>query len=439
MSPTIHRSGERTSTSADRADDLVTRRSVIGAPQPDSTPAPPASPAAASVADERPRMSVVVVEDVAALEAYAQEWQDLASAALEPNVFYEPWLLLPALRAFGASDRLQFVLVLAADPARPSQPPLLCGLFPLERRNHFEGLSRKLPFKTLRFWRKPEITYLCTPLLRADVAREALAAFFDWLAAGSHGCSLLEFNFVSGEGPFHRLLIDHCNEHQTLTCVTHTFTRALLRPADDAETFIRAAVRPGRLRELRRHERRLADAGPLAYRTLEPGDDVDAWIEEFLNVEAISWKGKGGRALVRDESEQAFFREVAREAFRRGQLMMLALRLNGRTIAHKCNFLSGSGSFAFKIAFDEEHARHSPGVLLELENIRRLHARPEIAWMDSCAAETHPMLDRLWPERRAIENLVIGTGTSPGGLVVAAIPLLKWLNRRFYQRVSPRD
>ena len=139
----------------------------------------------------------MVVEELDALQDYLRSWQDLASAALEPNVFYEPWMLLPAIRAFGAGLRLRFVFVQASDPARPLGPPLLCGLFPLEIEGHYTGVSRRLPFATLRLWRKPRISYLCTPLLRAEYAPECLAAFFDWLAAGSHGCSLLEFDFVA--------------------------------------------------------------------------------------------------------------------------------------------------------------------------------------------------------------------------------------------------
>jgi hypothetical protein len=405
------------------ADELVTRRSVIGA-------AKPTEKAAAA----EPRMAVVVVEHLSDLEKHVPAWEELASAALEPNPFYEPWMLLPALRAFAADRRLQIVLVFAADTAQPPGPPILCGVFPLEGRDHYEGISRKLPFKTLRFWRKPEITYLCTPLLHAEHAREALAAFFDWVGEGRHGCSLLELGFVAGDGPFHQLLVDLFNERQMLTCVTTAFTRALLRPGADAESFVRTAVRPVKLRELRRHERRLADLGPLAYRSLEPGGDVEAWIEEFLEIEALSWKGKGGRALVLDDADKAYFATIAREAFRRGKLMMLSLELGGRTIAHKCNFTSGAGSFAYKISFDEEHARHSPGVLLELENIRLVHARPEIRWMDSCADAAHAMLDRLWPDRRTIVSIVVGTGRGAGSLVVAGIPLLKWINRHALRR-----
>src|SRR6185503_3504833 len=104
-------------------------------------------------------------------------------------------------------------------------------------------------------------------------------------------------------------------------------------------------------------------------------------------------------------------------------------------IAMKCNFLAGAGSFAFKIAFDETCARYSPGVLLELENIRRLHSRRELRWMDSCADSGHPMIEGLWRDRRTVETLVVSTGKGMGGLVVSALPLLKWIHHRVVRQL----
>ena len=51
-------------------------------------------------------MSVVIVDDLTALEKHIAAWEELAAAAIEPNVFYEPWMLMPALRAYGNSRAL---------------------------------------------------------------------------------------------------------------------------------------------------------------------------------------------------------------------------------------------------------------------------------------------------------------------------------------------
>jgi hypothetical protein len=420
---------------ADSTNGPLTRREVIGAaPLQAQRAANGSRQSEGDVTINGAKMSVVIVDDLTALEKHVAAWEELATAAIEPNVFYEPWMLMSALRAYGGAGRLLFALVQTPDPARPLGQPLLCGFFPLELRDYYDGISRKLPLKTLCLWRKPEMIYLCAPLLRAGYGREALAAFFDWLDAGSHNCSLMEFGFVTGEGPFHHLLVDYLNEHLKFTYVAEAFTRALFRPAADADAYIHSSLNRFRRKEIRRQEKRLAEMGRLEYMALEPGDDVDAWVEEFLEFEASSWKGKGGRAIVCSETDRKFFVEIAGEAFRRGKLMMLALRFNGRPIAFKVNFLSGDGSFAFKIAFDEEHARYSPGVLLELENIRLLHERTQIRWMDSCANPDRFMINHLWTDRRAIQTMVVSTGKPQGDLALAALPLLKWGNRQIFRR-----
>jgi hypothetical protein len=260
-----------------------------------------------------------------------------------------------------------------------------------------------------------------------------ITAFFDWLAKGSHNCSLMEFNFIAGDGLFYQTPVDYFDRHARLSYISTCFMRALFRPDVDADTYIRSRLRRSR-RELKRIERRLSETGRLEYVELEPGHDVDAWIEEFLQIEAISWKGMAGRALIQDEVDREYFVEVAREASRRGQLTMFALNLDGRTISQHCGFASGPGVFAFKDAFDEQYARYSPGVLLELENIRLLHERPQIRWMDSCANPDRFMINHLWTDRRAIQTIVVSTGKPQGDLALAALPLLKWGNRQIFRR-----
>lgn len=70
------------------------------------------------------------------------------------------------------------------------------------------------------------------------------------------------------------------------------------------------------------------------------------------------------------------------------------------------------------------------GTLLELENIRRFHARPDLQWMDSCAIPEHFMINRLWLDRRVIQTLLISSGRPFGSLVVSALPLARWLYHR---------
>ncbi len=413
------------------ANEKVTGRSVIDAPAP---PLPGASrPSARDVTADGAGVSVVVINDLTALEKYVPAWEDLAANAIEPNAFYEPWMLMPAIRAFGAGRRLQFALVLANESARHDGEPLLCGIFPLEQQNHYQGLSRKLPFKTLSLW-KHKYCYLCTPLVREGCGRQVIAAFFDWLNAGSHDCSLMEFRFIAGEGLFNDLLIDYFERHAKLHYISMYFLRAMFRPTIDADTYLCAALSAKHRKMIRRQERQLSEIGRLEYDALTPDDDVAVWIEEFLRLEAGGWKGRENTAIASYESDQSYFRSIAKEAFRRGRLSMQALRLDGRPIAYKCDFPTGRGLFTFRIAFDENYARNSPGMLLEIENVRRLHARSQIEWVDSCNDSVSFMFNRLWPARRTILDVVVGAGKTWGDWMVAAIPLLKLLNRKLLRR-----
>lgn len=384
------------------------------------------------------RMPVVVIDDVAELEAYVPAWEGLARKAIEPNAFYEPWMLMPALKHYGEGKTIKFVLIFAHEPGRENGRGALCGFFPLEIQKQYHGLYRKLPIKTISLW-KHEYSYICTPLVGDGYARETFAAFFNWVDGYAHGCRLMELRHIPGDGPIHHLLVDLFNETKRPSLVTDSFTRAVFHRRADTDSYMRAALSRVRRKEVRRKQRRILEAGAVEYLRLEAGGEAETWIDDFLAFESRSWKGRAGCALACDENDRAYFKAVAMGAFNRGQLMMLALSLNGRTIAYKCNFIAGQGAFAFKIAFDEEYARYSPGVLLEYENIRLLHERTDIEWMDSCASPDRMMINQLWPERRTIQTLAVATGRGTGEFFIALIPMLRWLSRKLLHQRRTRD
>ena len=372
---------------------------------------------------------VVVLDDASHLHDYLPHWEDLARNAIEPNVFYEPWMLLPALRAFGAGEDLLFALVLerdAQDPA-PLDPSRLLGFFPLQRRRHY----RRMPVPMLCLWRHVHC-FLCTPLVRASRARECLAAFLAWLERDSPA-PMIEWGWIAADGPFHHALARALDEAGRPVFEAERHTRGLLRRRSSADAYLAEALAGSSRKELRRQERRLAELGELRY-DARPAADAPRWIEQFLALEASGWKGERGSALGSSPAALDFFRSAAGEGARRGRLEMLGLLVSGRPIALKCNFVAqGGGAFAFKIAYDEAFRRYSPGMLLELENIRRFHAASGAGaaeWMDSCADPDHFMVNRLWLDRRSMLTRITATGRAPGDLMVSALPLMRWLYRR---------
>lgn len=365
-------------------------------------------------------LTMRVIEDPAALAAHVSAWEDLAADALDPNPFYEPWMLLPALEAFGRGARLQFVLAYAE---RRGAPPLLCGFFPLERISSYRGL----PVRHVRLWRYRHC-FLGTPLVRRGYASQCLRGLAEWLAQDPRGAAAIEWREVTGDGRFFAALTAALDDHGASAFRSYRRERAMLCRLASGETYLERALPRASRGEFRRLERRLGDGAPIAYRMLENAAEAPRWIDDFLALEAAGWKGRAGSALACHEGG-LFFRRVAREAASRERLMMLALVRGERPIAMKCNFLAREGSFAFKIAYDESLAKFSPGALLELENIRAFHRMPALQWMDSCAEPEHFMVNRFWLDRRPLVDLIAATGRTHGNLVVSSLSLLHRVRR----------
>ena len=371
------------------------------------------------VATRHAKLYVQVLRDPNAVATLADELNDLAHNASEPNVFYEPWMLVPALKAFGAHSSFAFVLIFASEIRKQ---PVLCGFFPMEVLGRYRGL----PLRTSRLWSYLHFNW-CAPLLRKGFEVQCLESFCQWASSKESLCGLIEFASLPGEGPVSRALIEILNLLSLPHNVVDLRTRAMLRNTGDAEACLRNSIPGRKLKEFGRLSRRLSEQGNLLYEELENQDDLPEWIDGFLELEASGWKGKAGTALASSEQQRDFFRSAVTAAFTRGQLMMLRLRLDDRVIAYKVNFLSEPGAFAFKIAYDEAYGSFSPGVLLEIENIRRFQSKPNLAWMDSCADANHFMANHLWSDRRVVQTMLVAAQGGFAGFMSAALPLARWI------------
>jgi len=366
-------------------------------------------------------MEVRIVSEEEALAGHVPAWTMLAESALEPNPFYEHWMLLPAVRHYGRGKDLKFVLIFQKD-LRPA--PLLCGLVPLERIHHFMGL----PVSGWSVWKYNHCPFT-TPLIRNDCAREVLAAFFQWLLSHETGGHLLEWRYVLGEGMFNQLLIDQLHHLGTVPLVSEWYTRAFFRPMENPDRYLSVALSGKHRKAFKRRADLLAEMGPLEFTVANESIDIGDWIGSFLRIESSGWKGREGSAMACTEPNRRFFSEAVTNAFRANRLLMTALRLGGKTIAQNCYFRAGIGSFHFKPAFDEEYARFSPGFHMECELIHYLHSHPEIEWMDSCTSSGNEMYNRLFIARRTIQDLLIPIRGGARGLLVSAIPCLRYLKK----------
>ncbi len=323
-------------------------------------------------------------------------WERLVSRAGEPNPFFEPWYLIPSLRHFDSAGDVRI--------AAWFHMGRLGGVMPLLRSADYYG--RRVP--NVRGWLHPN-AFGGVPLIAAGHEHAFWCDLLDHFDRHAGRALFAHLPLLPAEGPAHAALEGVLAERSRAHYAAAEETRALLTGGGSAADYLEAAMSAKKRKELRRQHNRLAEEGTLTFERLEGDADLAAWTAEFLALEAAGWKGEAGSALASAPDTAALFTEALAGAAAAGRLERLALRLDGRAIAMLVNFITPPGAFSFKTAFDEAYARFSPGMLLQLENLVLLE-RPEVEWADSCAAEGHPMIERLWRggRRMVSRNIAIG-------------------------------
>jgi CelD/BcsL family acetyltransferase involved in cellulose biosynthesis len=320
--------------------------------------------------------------------AWDKAWASLAQRAAEPNAFAENWFLRASATHLAPPDDGRLLTVW--------QGPELIGLVPLCVAPKYG----RVPVRHVQNWLHFH-AFLGTPLVRAGRERDFWIAALDALDKAEWAPGFLHMNGLAEDGPVHRALAA-----TRRTDTVYRSERALLETGLSPDAYYEAHVRKKKRKEIARLQSRLREHGTVTCDRLQANEDTALWCRDFLALEASGWKGRGGSALGSAPATSAFFTDAISAAHAQSRLEILRLSVDGKPIAMLVNFLVAPGSFSFKIAFDEDYARFSPGVLIQLENLKILD-RDDIAWMDSCAIADHSMINSLWAERRRIVRVTI--------------------------------
>lgn len=319
-----------------------------------------------------------------------EEWRALADTASEPNPFYHPALLEPALRYLNSNAQVRMIEV-------SDHTGLLVGLMPLKTKAH----HGRYPVANVTNWMHGQCFY-GAPLIRKGHELRAWDGILRQLDEEKGAGLFFHLDGLDADGPVAAALEQCCALEGRGIKRIATHERAMLRSDLDPDAYWQTQVRAKKRKELRRLVNRLEDLGTVTHRSLSGADDVGQWVEDFLVLERAGWKGAEGTALASNAETRAYFYEATTRAAASGMLEMLRIELEGAPIAMLVNFRMGRGAFSYKIAFDERYARFSPGVLIEIDALRAALTDSSLDWSDSCAAPNHPMIDGLWGERRTI-------------------------------------
>lgn len=340
-------------------------------------------------------------------KAFLEDWKALARRSAEPNPFFEAWFTLPSFEQFADSDAFKIASYWVGGR--------LAGLMPIKHSSDYYGHS--LPY--VGTWLHDH-SFCGSPLVAKGHEHGFWKALIGCLDQSPGQALFLHLPTLPQDGAIDRALQKTLAEISRPSAIVERKERAMLASNLSAQDYLERSLTTKRRKELRRLHKRLSEMGELTFERLEDTECLEPWIEQYLTLEAAGWKGDAGSALKSDKATYAFFADIMYGSAQAGKLERLALRLNGKPIAMLANFLTSPGAYSFKTAFDEDYARFSPGLLLQLENLDLLE-RTGIAWTDSCAVEGHSMIERVWREKRQFVSRNIAIGGSLRRLTARAL------------------
>ncbi len=328
-----------------------------------------------------------------------EELDHLCNRSIEPNVFFNPRFLAPAMPRL--EDREVRLAVIRDGDDHRSRLRLLMP-FSVERP------AVPLGVPIMRTW-SSAFGPVGTPLVDRDDPLGVMEDFFAMLARPHLKLPrVLALPQVRLDGPFAALLRSFTATAGLPLAITDAVERPVLQSALDGPAYLRQALRAHHFREFRRLKRRLAEQGRLEYHIARQADEVRLGLEAFLTLEASGWKGREGTAMAIDRYRAAFAREAMHRLSEHDMCRVHTLTLDGRVIACVVVFIEAGIAYTWKTAYDESLSDYSPGTLLMLELTANHLDDPNIVFTDSCAVPDHPVMSRIWSERRPMGTFVVG-------------------------------
>ena len=323
----------------------------------------------------------------------------LCTRTIEPNVFFNPHFLAPAMPRL--EDREVRLAVIRDGDEYHSRLRLLVP-FSVERPPLPIGVS------IMRAWSSP-FGPLGTPLLDRDDPEGVLEDFFSMLARPRLKLPrVFVLPDMRLDGPVASLLRSMAEARGLTLVTTGEAERPFLESTLEGDEYLKRSLRAHHLREFRRLKRRLAEHGTLEHRVARAADDIRLGVETFLTLEAAGWKGRERTAMAIDRYRAAFAREAVHRLAEQDMCRVHSLLLDGKVIACLIVLVEAGVAYTWKTAYDEAYAAYSPGTLLMIEVTRQHLDDPNIEITDSCSVPDHPVMSRLWSERRPIGTIVVG-------------------------------
>jgi CelD/BcsL family acetyltransferase involved in cellulose biosynthesis len=317
-------------------------------------------------------------------------WNDLIGRA-SANVFMAP----AALQAAQASGVASIHVLLAWQEATAGKR--LVGWWALQERAMVPGWPKFLMGPPFRYG------FVSDPVVETGMANRVIPAFLDAVEGDPRLPKLIRLPHLDADSEAGRGVLDAL----PLRGGYSTKLSERLRPyATQAANLKKSG---STRKKLRQDCNKLAALGSVQVVNDRAPAQAPAAFEIFLALEAKSWKGAKGTALLCNEKDAAFARALASNLSLRQEISVALLQLNGRAIAAQVLFYSGNMAYTWKTAFDSDYAKFSPGALLVEKVTGPILALPGVAAIESCSPEGG-FMEQLWEGRRSSVDLLLHVG-----------------------------
>jgi CelD/BcsL family acetyltransferase involved in cellulose biosynthesis len=310
-------------------------------------------------------------------------WDTLVRRA-SPNVFMHP----AALCAAASAGFALIHMLLAWDAGE------LVGLWALRERRAAPFLPAFLVGPAYDF------SFVSSPVI--DPEYDVLPAFFDAIARAPALPNVIQLELVDGgAATFAPMMAALAARHGHVLKLSE---RA--RPYLGGEADRKRSGSTGK--KLRQDWNRLSALGAVDIANERAAADVRGAFEIFLDLEARSWKGEHGTALLSHEDDAAFARRLIGNLAAHNCASVALLRIDGRPIAAQVLLYSGTLAYTWKTAFDAEFAKFSPGALL-IDKITDTLFAAGVREIESCSPEGS-FMEQLWTGRRTTVDMLADVG-----------------------------
>jgi CelD/BcsL family acetyltransferase involved in cellulose biosynthesis len=317
----------------------------------------------------------------------AGHWDALAQRA-PANVFMHP----AALRAAAASGFARIHMLLAWDKSGADK---LVGFWALRER-------RVAPFCSFLTAPAYDYCFVSSPVIDPDHIDTVMPAFLDAIENDKSLPNVIQLKSLDGDSESHQAMLRALSARAGQTLMLSERARPFLSGEADRK-------RSGSTgKKLRQDWNRLSALGAVDIANERAPLDARDAFEVFLKMEDQSWKGANGTSLLADDGDAAFARRLIADLAAGGNASVALLRVDGKAIAAQVLLYSGTMAYTWKIAFDAEFAKYSPGALLIDKVTDELFAGG-IAQIESCSADGSFMAN-LWTGKRMTVDMLADVG-----------------------------